>query len=891
MLHRVKQNILYLWVVFNDSLSLIGCKLPTANASGNITSKNMQQFFYFDVKATNNTFGDFQRAQDLFCLHTSSIVDRSSLIQGLNTPVFSYEVYVLGSKGSIVVGAIETPQEKLSKHITTLGDRAFSQPDSPTDCALSVDYFLLDAAGVRVEPLSTDPDASVLNVTNTFTTALSGLPLWRAVLQLEALAPDRIATLRAMTAKHDQDCATERLRVGNAAYDSTAEKNSERILGRLVVMESTLSLVQTHANGYDTQFVLSDVKRVHEWAVRTTVQSNRVLQSVQGHLEAIGYDLCVKFIAPLLLSRESRNERSVSSEGEVSRDLPLSVESELSAHIRSLSGLRVVLEALLTRKASAIEGERGGDIMQGVIEEASSELRVRLLEVTTLQDTLRTLHALCTRPEISLNCLLTSDDVEGAQLQSLYNASKSERLTIGAELRHVPEALHGGLLLDELRALLDPNLVSLTEFSNTSDVTVLATAVSNFLFLPLAALKAANVLLQNSTDSVIDARLLSEASASQESVPLVALSSALGSASKMPSSLSRGVTALFRIDSSIQVYEAVCDVLDVSHTNILQDESMLLAVIKRAICANHLDEARRVTSHLSAIRHALMDTQIGVLSHAVCLTHKHSWQVVWHDSRKLASRFSDDLLAAQTRQLLVRIVGLWTLKNGELSGFLTSSVDSDELQAVIALLSEWSDKEIGAFSVQSPCVDLQIGYLLQQNLFEEAVKVHEKHEAAIKTQPLSTVHAASASLHTRRTLLNAHLAMSRVKGRNVRDVTGHIHSDLITSHSTRPSVITSTASFAQQTGRSHDPVDRLFVTSGGFSTTGRVADTSTIVMDEGSGGGSVYSSALKGSAVGGGGVATTTPGVKRIRFESTHGRQSLGLSQIRQQQVQWATPQ
>ncbi len=98
-------------------------------------------------------------------------------------------------------------------------------------------------------------------------------------------------------------------------------------------------------------------------------------------------------------------------------------------------------------------------------------------------------------------------------------------------------------------------------------------------------------------------------------------------------------------------------------------------------------------------------------------------QSVWQICRKLCDGIPDMSEAIDTRQHVVHVVGHWAMCNGELIKFLSSAVDSIELEAVLSFLHGLAYSEINAHAVDAPCVDLFVSYLLKQGMYKEAVKV------------------------------------------------------------------------------------------------------------------------------------------------------------------------
>lgn len=64
ILHRGNQNILYLWVMFDDALRFLGCKLPNeVGASSAPSVKKLQQYFQFECPATHSSYGTFHKLE------------------------------------------------------------------------------------------------------------------------------------------------------------------------------------------------------------------------------------------------------------------------------------------------------------------------------------------------------------------------------------------------------------------------------------------------------------------------------------------------------------------------------------------------------------------------------------------------------------------------------------------------------------------------------------------------------------------------------------------------------------------------------------------------------------------------------------------------------------
>lgn len=562
----------------------------------------------------------------------------------------------------------------------TLGSKAFVDADTQVDLRITSGVEHRDLASGAVTDRGA---AAVLYLDSTQQIALQSVSLWRACLGLRLLSPHRLPLIQQLVQTHDDKyIALTQYGAALTADQVQQKSHQEKLLGRLVLMEASLALglssylaqyilaYSTHSNGYDTVFLLNDVKRVHEWAVRTSLQSSSQLgrlSSVQGHLEGMARDLTENFVVQLLLCRESEHagRTEVDATGKkivFSRDVTVAMLLELQTHTLVCDGLKNVLNALLQRKLMSLSDDKAAaalalgnsrlsvntstasDVLQGVVEEAILELKVRLLEVKSLGEVLAVLYQLCVTPALSLNCMHAVQVTADGRNSSLYNLMAN----VGAAPSHLPrEVSVGPSLFDELCSRLSPVLLSKTRVPNTDDQAALSRAVSDLLFLPVTGLDGIFAAITNTdTADEIESRLLNHVNISHSVVihflltvfhlssnassgALVqALGTKLCNAVNIPLHLSRGLVALFLIDHDLDVLDAVREVCD-PLVPVFVDDRMLVVTVKRLIRGGQTCAARNLLSHLCCIKHPFVETKLGVVSYAACVSTEESWQVKW----------------------------------------------------------------------------------------------------------------------------------------------------------------------------------------------------------------------------------------------------------------------
>ena len=414
--------------------------------------------------------------------------------------------------------------------IKKTGSTIFSEPNTEVDLRVSFEGEHFEPSAGSLVPR----DVEVLYLGSTQQTALSKVPLWRACVGLSLVPPHRLVMIKQVVQTHDEKYAALVQYGGELTSEQSQQKTlQEKVIGRMVLMEAALALglssyiaqyivaSTTHSNGYDSVFLLSDVKRVHEWAVRTSLQSTAQvgrLASVQAHIEGMSRDLTENYILPLLLFRESTHpgKTSITAEGtaiEFNRDVPVALMMELQSHILVGDGLKNVIEALLRRKVMPLSGEVNqialgssrmsvgsaavSDVLQGVIEEATIELKVRLMEVKCLSDVLSTLFLLCVTPDVSFNCLHAVQTL-GNSRANLFNIIK---VNVSEAPQHLPTELVCGKVLGELCTRLHSPLLSQIAIPNTDQLPAVAKAVTNLLFLPLICLQHTYDLFVNNNEA------------------------------------------------------------------------------------------------------------------------------------------------------------------------------------------------------------------------------------------------------------------------------------------------------------------------------------------------------------------------------------------------------
>lgn len=522
-----------------------------------------------------------------------------------------------------------------------------------------------------------------------------GERLWRACLRLQLLPRWRLTDVTAAQQGLLLESGGGGVSAATSSDAAAPPSSTANALGRLVLMEVAMSsglafLVAQYVLARDPSsadeesgYLLSDVKRVYEWAVGVgQAAGSRNLRSVQSSLEQATSVLCRRIVDGAV--RSGNNASSAEA-----------IKSELQSIRDSASGLKMVVEALLERKLQALEGkdqEGVSSVMLNVIEEGHTALRVQVQEVKCLLQTLSMLIEVVGTPQLKFTSLLPSEvhQQQGGRVQSSsssaaasasmlseYHLAVSERLQTAAHLRYLPEYLRGdgSRLLDELCALLGEHALYATQFlRQDSDSSLgvnlgnLSQSVATLFMLPLTGLRAeaaegiaamtraqrqglqASQNLESSLASkvsiahsvvlyfLLDMFHLSTASATSSSSAssnsnsstsadrLKGLVARLGRAADLPHTAQMGLLALWQIDAAVHVPEAVALICS-AHTTVQQDQNILAAVLKRLFSSNQIAECSTLLAHLKMSGHSIVGTKFFVMATAAAVSRADMWQV------------------------------------------------------------------------------------------------------------------------------------------------------------------------------------------------------------------------------------------------------------------------
>lgn len=510
--------------------------------------------------------------------------------------------------------------------------------------------------------------------------------LWRACLRLQLLPrwrnTDVTAALQVV-----ESTASQQTSAGATETAGSSSSSATTALSRLVLMEAAMScglaflvaqyiLAEDPDGVTDSGFLLSDVKRVYEWAVGGgQALGTKTLRSVQSGLEQATSVLCRRIVDGAVSS--STNAAGVEA-----------LRSELHFIRDAASGLKMVVEALLERKLRALDNQDHGNmssVMLNVLEEGHTALRVQVQEVKCLMQTVSLLIEVVGTPALKFTSLLPSEvhQQAGGKVQSSsssaaayasmmseYHLTVSDRLRFASQLRYLPEYLRAAdsRLLDELCALLGDHAVYATQFlHHDSDSSLgvnlgnLSQSVATLFMLPLTALRAeagkgavvtAKELHQAQSFHELESSLTSKVniahsvvlyflldmlhlSASTGDSPRSAdelreLVGRLGRASESPHTAQMGLLALWQVDAGVHVSDAVALICS-KHTTVLQDQNILAAVVKRLLTSNHIAECSALLAHLQMSGHELVGTKFLVMATAAAISRADMWQVTHFD--------------------------------------------------------------------------------------------------------------------------------------------------------------------------------------------------------------------------------------------------------------------
>eukprot|EP01038_Epipyxis_sp_PR26KG_P012726 gene12726-17067_t len=625
----------------------------------------------------------------------------------------NYSVY--GFQAALVINAI-----------SNLSFLALHEPDTLFNFSENATLRLKDPFGNLItEQLSSTHIFGQHNIAVMSHKDTSHEMLWKACLRLGLFTSDRLP----MVSFYVLDTESE-----TDPASTTINISFENNVGRLVVMETViaagmsnllaqyiLSRVRSAEAHHSNSFLLTDVKRMHLWAVGE-LRDNVKLPSLKILLERQSYDLMKKFLAPYLLSKEcpltvnlpyelleilsAHDYECLFLNRQLSREFPISYNMELESHISICNGLITVLEALSARKAldnSTIPAKPKYIILNDVIEEAQINLLIRLHEVKCLRQILKVVSYICCVPKFSLFPLLSSS-VKNLPLFAMIHLNRSN---FNPRMNYLPSTLHGNLLFKELQNDLHENVKIMLDL-NQSNLTSNEFVV-NILFLPQIVLRqllsdlctgklhneelclTSDQILQNialvskSSKSLllyflIDAYYLSSNSieTAQEGFifdlkSIESFAKNCGTALEMAESNICTVLTLWQLDAVVHIKKAVEFIC--SYNNLALNE-LLPAIVKRLLSLGLLDECRQILRcYMDAI--ILKNDKYMVIAYAAAIPKRDSWKE--HDQ-------------------------------------------------VSAFLREMAQLDIDNKVANSYSVDLYFGYLLKNNLYLEALKIHLEHQ-------------------------------------------------------------------------------------------------------------------------------------------------------------------
>ena len=423
-------------------------------------------------------------------------------------PAASFIVRIAGSEGTEISATYRSAQQQVLDALVELGSAVFSRAHTELATTASAAAAGKPLLAPQLQHTVFKLDGSIHSSKEIEVSAAANAGemgpelLWRACVRLQLLPRWRLPALTATIAQMD------------SSADSSSNANKYFAVSRAVLMEAALAgglghlvaqYVLVRSEGPDSgDFLLSDVKRVYEWAVGgpSTVSSMSQVPSLQSSLDAFVRSACKSDLTLPLLS---------ASAGRAGQGVVAGLQSALDV----ASGLRQVVEALLERKQNALEGEEAGNhVMVRVVEEGQLALRVQIQELLCLQQIVRVLLEVAQTPALSFRALLPSEvhDMQRGQLHSSsssssgatasmlseYHFAVGHRLQAAPQMKYLPEYLQAGdtRLFDELCAMLDENSTKIVEFLRVGgdsalgvNLDHLAASITDLLLLPLAALK------------------------------------------------------------------------------------------------------------------------------------------------------------------------------------------------------------------------------------------------------------------------------------------------------------------------------------------------------------------------------------------------------------------
>ena len=498
----------------------------------------------------------------------------------------------------------------------------------------------------------------------------ASMPLWRAMIKLDMLPPCRKELILGMVKTLDDHSGASL----SSSNTSSGGADRDFAISRQVLLEGAMSsglapLVASYVLERSADcdspsgYVLVDVRRFHEWALG----ESESIVSLQTALETTMATVCRQHILQALLTG------SVESSGAPWFSNLLS--------LRDLaSGLKLIAEALLERKSAALGGEEMDDeITRSVVEEGLVALRVQILQLTCLLQVLSVLVEISTIKSLTFKSFMTSAGTHtttAASMFSIYQRTKRQRAEVGSSVcnPHLPDYLQSNSesLLEGLRGMLDDSAQFHTSFllnyngnplgANIEDF---CTSFAGFLVMPLTALKnEAKVrmnLLHTSMRGGQCSEIITEIEPAMQTRAHVAFSVLLfvladmqflslcdgmledhatvmkcldavrqvihtvGAAMQVPHTVQMGVLALWQVESGLDVSQAV-RLLCSTDTTILADRDILVAVIKRLLCAGHLIECKELLSYLQHSNHEIVHTKFFIMATAAAVARPEMWQ-------------------------------------------------------------------------------------------------------------------------------------------------------------------------------------------------------------------------------------------------------------------------
>mmetsp|Transcript_5613 Transcript_5613/g.9223 ORF Transcript_5613/g.9223 Transcript_5613/m.9223 type:complete len:1135 (-) Transcript_5613:480-3884(-) len=522
-------------------------------------------------------------------------------------PAISYAVRALTKWGTEVLVKYTCPAQKVITRIREVGYAVFHYPDLPvaSSSGRSSSDALYCVYDRDDQPIVEEAAAYSTTLISSYSASASDLdldrmPLWLACLELQLLPAFRRSSLEPFLYASESS-------TGGGGGGGSALANASFLLARLLLLEVALHCGLAHLvsqyvlataddaattvsrvhdisessyyhhktsayssatttnsgvmeeDGEDSYFMLTDVKRVFEWAVGSAdmnvlpatatatvtgsgtgsgsasfspaagADGRVILSSLQAALEDRAANLCSTQIIPNLLLPSSSSSSSSSSRA--------SCHAELQSLRDVSAGLRVVVEALLQRKAWALEeaaeacasiaasgaqaaaaGSNSTKVLLNVVAQGHLALRMKRHEVMCLQQCLSTLCVVLKTDGLDFQCHLpctastastwssSANEVGlpvpvGAQqtASSVFALTRTSRAAVAPQCRaYLPECLYceAGLLFDTMCQLLPDEAckTTVTELWTPSSPPrsveeSTASAMTALLFLPLQALK------------------------------------------------------------------------------------------------------------------------------------------------------------------------------------------------------------------------------------------------------------------------------------------------------------------------------------------------------------------------------------------------------------------